>query len=289
MPKETRRCLLAVLAHPDDETFGCGGLLARYAAEGVRVVLICATRGEVGEISDPSLATVDNLAQIRERELREACDILGVEELIILGYRDSGMAGTPDNEHPQALCRAPQTEVVGRIVEVVRREKPDVILTFDPHGGYGHPDHIAVHRATREAFTAADDPSRYPEQLDGSPDPHQPRKLYYFVFPRSFTKAFREAMREAGIESDFSDLDPESLGVPDGEITTVVDVKRYMEKKEQAARCHRTQTSGEEPFSWIPEDLKIRFLSTEHLVRAKPPFSLGIEPEEKGLFDNIPG
>ncbi|MFQ5873964.1 MAG: PIG-L family deacetylase, partial [Dehalococcoidia bacterium] len=186
MVKGTRRCLMAVLAHPDDETFGCGGLLARYAAEEVRVVLICATRGEVGEISDPSLATVENLAQVRERELREACDILGVEEIIILGYRDSGMAGTPDNEHPQALCRAPQAEVVGGIVEVVRREKPDVILTFDLRGGYGHPDHIAVNQAAREAFAAAANPSRYPEQLDGGLRPHRPRKLYYFVIPRSF-------------------------------------------------------------------------------------------------------
>ena len=142
------RSLLAVFAHPDDETFGGGGLLARYAAEGVRVSMVCAPRGEVGEISDPSLATRENLGEVRERELRDACRVLGIEEPIILGYRDSGMAGTSDNANPRAFSQADQEEVVEKVVEIIRRERPHVLVTFDPNGGYGHPDHIRIHQAT---------------------------------------------------------------------------------------------------------------------------------------------
>ena len=167
------RRLLVVLAHPDDETFGCGGVLARYAAEGVRVSLICATRGEAGEIRDPSLATRGNLAQVRERELRAACEVLGVEDLYVFGYRDSGMKGAPDNQHPEALCQARPSEVAGKIVEIIRSLGPQVVVTFDPTGGYGHPDHIAIHNAAVEAFGAAGDASRFPEQLGDGLEPHR--------------------------------------------------------------------------------------------------------------------
>lgn len=279
------RCLLAVVAHPDDETFGCGGLLAKCAAEEVRVVLICATRGEAGKISDPSLATPENLAQVREGELRAACDILGVQELHILRYRDSGMEGAPENGHPEALCRADNDEVVREIVGIIRRNRPQVMLTFDPNGGYGHPDHIAIHDAAREAFHAAGDPDRYPGPLDDSQEPYRPHKLYYFVFPRSAVRAFREAAREAGLESGMGDIDPESMGVSDHEVTTLVDVGRYMDKSAEAARCHRTQIRGD-PFGWMPESLRARLLSTEHLVRAEPPFNHG-EPVEKDIFAGI--
>ena len=170
MTESTQRRLLAVMAHPDDEVFGCGGALARYAAEGAKVTLICATRGEAGEISDPSLANRDDLGRVREQELRAACDVLGIGEPFVFGYRDSGMAGTPDNEHPRALCRADRHELVGHIVKIIRQARPQVLLTFDPNGGYGHPDHIAIHHASREAFFAADIGSMFPEQLSRRPD-----------------------------------------------------------------------------------------------------------------------
>ena len=287
MSKGTRLCLLGVVAHPDDETFACGGLLARYAAEGVRVTLICATRGDVGEIADPSLATPETLADVRQQELQNACEVLGVEDLSILGYRDSGMAGTPDNQHPSSLFQAPRREVVGRTVEIIRRTKPLVLVTFDPQGGYGHPDHVVIHQVTREAFGAAGDATMYPEQLNGGLEPHQPSRLYYFVFPRSAAQAFREALIEAGIESDFRDMDPETLGTPDEDITTVVDVAGYADQKERAALCHRTQVQGEEPFAWIPEALRVRFLSYEYLVRAQPPFTPGRDVMEEDLFAGI--
>ena len=269
-----RRCLLAVLAHPDDETFGCGGLLARYASEGVRVALICATSGEAGEISDPSPATRETIGDVRERELRAACDVLGVEDLFVLGYRDSGMAGSPDNDHPRSFCRASRHEVVEKITEVVREVRPQVMLTFDPQGGYGHPDHIASHHAAVEAFRAS--------------EPHRLDKLYYITIPRSITRAFQEAIREADFESDFSDLDPKPMGTPDEEITTEVDVAAYSGHKERAARCHRTQVDGDDPFGWLPDGIRTRWLSTEYLVRAEPPFSAGRDDIERDVFDGIP-
>ena len=281
------KTLLAVVAHPDDETFGCGGLLAKCAAEGVHVALLCATRGEVGQISDASLATSKNLGQVREGELRAACEILGVKDLHILEYRDSGMAGTSDNGHPRAFNQANQDEVVASIVEVIRRLKPQVVMTFESHGGYGHPDHIAIHHAAREAFSAAGDPTRYAEQLAEGLQPHRPDKLYYFAFPRSVARGIHEAFREANIESDFSDMDPETLGVPDEEITTVVDVGRYSETKVRAARCHRTQTLADDPFSWAPEPVRSSIVSREYLIRAEPPFVPGRDHKEDDLFAGL--
>ena len=285
--KGVERRLLAVLAHPDDETFGCGGLLAKYASEGTRVALVCATCGEVGEINDPSLATPGDLGQVREGELRAACDVLGIEKLDLLGYRDSGMAGNPDNEHPQALCRADVTEVAGKIVEVIRNVRPQVVVTFDPNGGYGHPDHIAIHRAAREAFSAFGDGAKYVERLAGGPEPYSPRKLYYMVFSRSMARAFQEAVREAGKQDDFGEMDVETTSVPDEDITTVLDVAKYGKQKEMAALCHRTQVGEDHPFDWIPESVRARFMGIETLVRAQPPFVPGRDAKEEDLFADI--
>ena len=283
MADVTKLRLLAVLAHPDDETFGCGGTLAKYADQGAQVTLICATRGEVGEISDPALATRENLGQVREQELRDACDVLGIDDLRMLGYRDSGMADTQENLHPESLCQASLHEVVGRVVEIIRRKKPHVVLTFDPNGGYGHPDHMLIHQATREAFSTASDADSFREQIADGLDTHKPRKLYYMAFPRSMTTAFRQAMIDAEVQSDFTEIDPETMGVPDDQITTVVDVSQYSKHKEQAALCHRTQIQGDDPFSWIPEAVRTLFLSTEHLVRAEPPFASPYDKTEQDI------
>ena len=287
MVEASKRSLLAVLAHPDDETFGCGGVLAKYAAEGVDVALICATRGEAGEIEESSNATRENLAQVREQELRAACDALGVRQLFMLDYRDSGMAGTPENQHPTALCQAVQAELVGKIVEVIRKTRPQVVVTFDPRGGYGHPDHIMMHHAAREAFSYAGDSSKYQQQLADSLTPHISDKLYYCVFPRSVARAFQDALLAANIESDFKDMDLEDFGTPDAEITTVIDVSKYSAKKEKAALSHQTQVGTQKLFSWMPEALKLQFLSTEHLVRAEPPFDLGNHALDTDLFAGI--
>ena len=139
MDNDHQSTLLAVFAHPDDESFGAGGMLALHARKGVHVALVCATRGEMGEIADESLATRETLGDVRMVELQKAADTLGVTELINLNYRDSGMAGTADNDHPRAFAGIPEDEVVSRLVGIIRRLKPQVVVTFDPNGGYGHP------------------------------------------------------------------------------------------------------------------------------------------------------
>ena len=144
--------LLTVFAHPDDESFSCGGTLARYASQGVRVASVCATRGEVGMISDPSLATRETLGQVREEELREASRVMGIAELHFLGYLDSGMEGTAENQDPRSLAQADPQAVIGALVQQIRRLRPQVVITFDREGIYGHPDHKAVHKYTTEAF-----------------------------------------------------------------------------------------------------------------------------------------
>src|SRR5919202_860339 len=174
--------LMTVHAHPDDEAIGTGGILARYAAEGVQTVLVTCTRGEVGEIVDPSVAQPDNLADVREAELRAACAILQVSAQHYLGYRDSGMIGTPENDDPRSFWRADLDEAVGRLVALIRRYRPQVLVTYDENGFYGHPDHIQAHRVTVAAFEAAGDATRYPEQ---GLAPWAPQKLCYSTVPRN--------------------------------------------------------------------------------------------------------
>jgi LmbE family N-acetylglucosaminyl deacetylase len=255
---QSRLTLMAVFAHPDDETFGIGGTLARYGADPtVRVVLVCATRGEAGEISDPSLATPERLGDVREQELRCAGDLLGADALHFLGYRDSGMAGTPENQDPRALAMANSDEVVGRIVALLRREHPDVVVTHDETGGYGHPDHIAVHHHTRAAFAAAGDPSRYPEQIEAGLEPYRPRKLYYTAIPRRYFRAVIAKMEELGMPA------PERLrqrldgpfGLPDEACTTDISVLEYWDTKRSAIQCHATQIKPDNFFSLLPPDV----------------------------------
>lgn len=176
--------MLISFAHPDDESFGMGGAIALYAQRGVAISLICSTNGDVGTVDAEFMEGFDTIGELRLHELACAAEMLGIEELITFGYRDSGMMGTPDNEHPDCLWQADPDYVTGRIVREIRRIRPQVVVTFDPFGGYGHPDHIYMHRATTRAFHAAGDPAQYPEHLAGGLDAYQPAKLYYSAFPR---------------------------------------------------------------------------------------------------------
>ena len=257
MPANPSRTLMAVFAHPDDESFGCGGTLARYGAEPeVRVVLVCATRGEAGEISDPKLATPERLGEAREQELRCACGLLGIDALYFLDYRDSGMAGTPENQHPRALAMADSDEVVGKIVACIRRERPDVVVTFDESGGYGHPDHVAVHYHTKAAFAAAADPSRYTEQIEAGLEPHQAKKLYYTAIPRRFFRGLVEKLQELGIEIPERYLQRrDTFGLPDEACTTDIDVQGFWEIKQKAVQCHATQLRPDNFFALLPPEM----------------------------------
>jgi N-acetyl-1-D-myo-inositol-2-amino-2-deoxy-alpha-D-glucopyranoside deacetylase len=261
------RTLLAVFAHPDDEAFGTGGTLAHYAGEGVRVALVCATRGEVGGIADPSLATPETLGEVREAELRCAAQALGISEVIFLGYRDSGMAGTPENDDPHALVNAPADKVVAQLVGIIRRLRPQVVVTFEPHGGYGHPDHIAIHHHTVAAFHAAADPARYPDQGH----PWQPARLFYTAIPRSFFLEMRDRLEALGVDtSEFSRFEESGAGWPDDQVHVTLDVAGTIEAKWAALQCHRTQFGPDNFFRRLPEDMLKEMMSREHFALAWP-------------------
>jgi LmbE family N-acetylglucosaminyl deacetylase len=197
------------------------------------------------------------LGQVREAELRCACQMLGVDDVFFLDYRDSGMAGTPENEHPLALAQADFDEAVGKVVAHIRRERPDVVVTFDEKGGYGHPDHIAIHYHAKEAFVAAADPNRYPEQIENGLEPHQAQKLYYTAIPSRFFRELAAKMQEMGIEipERYQRRLDEGIGLPDDACTTDIYVKDYLETKQAAVQCHATQLSPDSIFAMLPPDI----------------------------------
>jgi len=257
-PTEQRLTLMVVFAHPDDESFGIGGTMARYGDDpAVQVVLVCATRGEAGEISDPALADPERLGEVREGELRCACRRLRVDRLHFLGYRDSGMAGTPENQDPRSLAMANSDEVAGRITALIRLERPDVVVTHDESGGYGHPDHIAVHHHTKAAFFAAADPTCHPEQIEAGWAPFQPSKLYYTAIPRRFFRAIVAKLQELGQEvpERFLRRLEGPYGLPDEACTTDISVVDYWDAKRAAVQCHATQIKPDSFFAVLPPDL----------------------------------
>jgi mycothiol S-conjugate amidase len=252
--------IVAIFAHPDDEVMSSGGTLAQHAEHG-RVVAICATRGEMGEISDPNLATPENLGEVRERELLNAYAVLGVDDVRFLDYRDSGMAGTEGNDDPAAFMNADPHEAIGKIVKVLREVGPAVVITFEKTGGYGHPDHLAIHRFATDAFRAASDPAAYPEL--GAPV--SPGRLVYSGFPRSLMKAMFGRAKEAGEDvSFFNQLDIEQFGLPDDEIDFVTNVGAMSARKIAAIRAHKTQFQEGGMMSRIPEDVREEFVSREY-------------------------
>jgi N-acetyl-1-D-myo-inositol-2-amino-2-deoxy-alpha-D-glucopyranoside deacetylase len=269
-----RRTLLAVHAHPDDECIGTGGVLARYAAEGVHTVLLTCTDGAVGEISDLALASPENLAQVRSRELDESVRILKVARLVKLGYRDSGMAGTDDNNDPASFNQSNFEEAVERVVQVMRAERPQVVVTYDERGGYGHPDHVRAHQVAVAAFAAAADASRFP----AAGPVWASAKLYYAVFLRSAMHRFAERLRQAGIEPPFGPRPDENgqrpapsedppFGVEDDAVTTTIDVSAYVAQKRAALESHRTQMGPEQFFMKLPTELFAEIFGRETFQR----------------------
>jgi LmbE family N-acetylglucosaminyl deacetylase len=236
------RKILSVLAHPDDESFGMGGTLALYARQGVEVHLICATRGEAGTVDPEFLEGYDSVASCREAELRCAAEKLGIQRVTFLDYRDSGMPGSSDNQHPRAFINAPLEEVTEQVTAYIRSFKPDVVLTFDPVGGYHHPDHIHIHRAATEAFHAAGEPSAYPE----AGAPFQPDRLYFHIFPRTFVRVAVWVLRLIGQDpSRFGrnqDINLEILADDeDYPPHAQINYSRVKNIKEKASNCHASQ------------------------------------------------
>lgn len=241
--------VLAVFAHPDDEGFGCGGTLAALVAGGHHVTLVCATNGDVGEISDPALASPESLPSVRQGELRAAMDLTGISDVRFLNYRDSGMPGWDDNNHPSSLYQAPEEQVVEQVAAVIREIRPDLVITHDPTGGYGHPDHVTICSRTETAVERCRD--------GGNP------LLYYVCFPRSVFQSMWNKMMELNLRPPFSADDTEALGTPDDEVTTVLEVGRHVAIKKESLERHRTQIERDGPFTKLPEDFMNETMSSE--------------------------
>lgn len=277
--------LMAIHAHPDDEASSTGGVLAKYAAEGHTTVLVTCTGGEVGEISDAALATPERLAEVRRRELDESVRILNVTHLELLGYRDSGMMGTEDNTHPDAFAQADLDAAAGRLVALVRRYRPSVLVTYDENGFYGHPDHINANRIAVKAYEWAGDPARFPEH---GLEPWAPFKLYYQAIPRSTMASFSRRLREFGIEPPMpeeGDTERMPWGTPDELVTTTVDVSAYIDQKRQALFAHATQMGPEQFFVKLPTEIFDEVFGQEgyQLVNARVPAA----PPEADLFAGL--
>jgi len=263
--------LLSVLAHPDDESFGMGGTLALYSQRGVQTHLICATRGEAGEVDPQYLEGFRSIAERRESELRCAAGSLGLSGVYFLDYRDSGMTGSPDNQHPEALAAQPVELVAAKVARLIRQIQPQVVVTFDPIGGYNHPDHIAIHHATVLAFRLAGDPS-----FACDLPPCQPQKLYYHTISKTYLRIAVLVLRLLGKDPRHfgrnGDIDLASI-VAEGKFPTHarIDCRSVAAAKSAAAACHASQLGGALPRRGLIARLGRRASYKETFMRAAPP------------------
>lgn len=278
-----KRKLLVVMAHPDDETFGTGGTLAYYASKGVEVHLICATRGEVGDVEPEMLLGFESIADLRENELRCAAETLGISQVHMLDYRDSGMPGSIDNVHPRALAAAPLEQVAGEIVKYIRELKPEVVVTFDPIGGYYHPDHIAIQKATVKAFYAAADAEQYKDGLE----PFQSSKLYFHTFPKGFMKMALFFLRLFGKDptkfGKNGDINLVPIAAANFPINARVDYRSVLDKRDKASACHASQ-GGARMTSGAMSLMRRIFGISDQYMRAYPTPGKHVE---RDLFEGI--
>lgn len=258
--------LLLIFAHPDDEAFGCAGLMAAATEAGSHVTLICATRGEMGESAIPNLDDPELLGAVREEELRTAAAAVGVSDVRLLDYRDSGMPGTPANNHPRALANASEELLAARLVTALRHLQPATVVTFGPDGIYGHPDHLMVHRAAVAASTQAGDPAFRPE-LGGS---WQTNALYFSAVPRDELLAMLEQRGNPtnGMPAEMKD----QMGTAREEIDTWIDVSPWSEQKRQALIAHFSQTGEGGPLAAMSEEQLRERLGRESYVHVPLPW-----------------
>jgi LmbE family N-acetylglucosaminyl deacetylase len=278
--------LLVVRPHPDDESSATGGLLAYYHARGVQTGVVICTGGEEGEIHDPALDPVADrprLGAIREQELRHACTLLGVAELRLLGYRDSGMLGTPANQHRDAFAQVALDEAVGRLVRIIRGLRPRVIVTEPPGGSYAHPDHVMCHQVSLAAFHAAGEAQAYPEAGPA----WSAAKLYAIAqIDDGQWETLRPAFQAAGFEVGGRQRSKRRTRGPGPETATVaLDVRPYSELQRQALLAHRTQIPPESFWRRLPAELYRRAFATAYLIRLHPPAAPG--EYEQDLFDGL--
>ena len=259
--------LLAFHAHPDDEVTSTGGVLAKYSRSGKQVVVVTATDGAEGEIHNYENPEdlLPRLVEIRKEEIAKSLAILGVPNHHFLGFRDSGMMGTEANQHPDCFWQADFMDATARLVRLIRKYTPEVLTIYDPFGGYGHPDHIQVHRVGIAAFFGTDDIARFP--LEPGEQPCKVAKLYMSTWPRSRIAAFTAARLEAGLITEEEAAESEGWGTPDEEITALVDVSHWADTKVEALRAHRSQIPEDWFMLQVPEKDQPATLGTEAFQR----------------------
>jgi LmbE family N-acetylglucosaminyl deacetylase len=277
--------LMAFHAHPDDESSSMGGVLAKYAAAGEEVVVVTATDGAEGEIQNyPNPEELwPKLAEMRHQEVLDALAILGVRHHEFLGYRDSGMMGTAPNANPDSFWQADFSEATTRLIRLIRKYQPEVLTIYDPWGGYGHPDHIQVHRIGLAAFFGSFDVSRYP--VDAGQESWAPKKLYWSTPSRSRMQKFAKHRFEGGKITEDEYARYRQSGVPNDEITAVVDISGYLDEKLAALKAHRTQIPDDWYMFQVPEEHRPAVFGTETFqriyTRVEAPF------RETDLFEGL--
>ncbi len=285
---DKQKTLVYFGAHPDDESFGIGSTLAQYAAAGVKAYYVCSTGGEIGTVDIRHLEQYDTIEQLRVDELKCAAEVLGLAGVFYLGYRDSGMQGSPDNKHPDSMAMAPVNEAAGRAVRIIREIKPDVVITHDAGGGYGHPDHVATHNAVVKAFYAAGDLAQYPE----AGPVFQPAKLYFGVWPRKLMgmivklmPLFGQDPHHFGRNEDVDLTKTTSINYPAHAIIRLK--KESITIRNQAIACHASQSSGRRRpglFRTLELIEKIRGPRDSFMREYPPPTN---RHKEKDLFEGI--
>src|SRR5262245_25845982 len=263
-------CLLSVHAHPDDEASKGAGTVAKYTDEGIRSVLVCCTGGEAGDILNPGADTPEvreNLPDVRMSELRASVEAIGYASLHLLGYHDSGMPDTETNARSDNFANAPLDEAVGRLVQIIREERPQVIITYrDEQNFYPHPDHLRVHEISLPAFDLAGDPEAYPDLGE----PWQPSKLYYVGWSIARVKALHEAYLARGEESPYASWYERGFDTDrTDDFTTLIDVGEFLLKRREALLAHRTQVDPEGFWMRLPDDIVRQVFPWEEFVLAR--------------------
>jgi N-acetyl-1-D-myo-inositol-2-amino-2-deoxy-alpha-D-glucopyranoside deacetylase len=292
----TERSILFVHAHPDDECIPTGITIAKYAGEGARVTVVTCTRGEVGEIVVDDLKYLfdegeEALGAHRVTEMNAAVAALGITDHHWLGgvgrWRDSGMIGTPENDDPRAFWQADLDEATAALTAIVRGARPQVVVTYDENGGYGHPDHIQAHRVTLAAVEAAADPDRYPD----AGAPWRVAKLYYTALPKSVLARGFEYFKASGDDffAGLESADDIPFGTPDELVTSVVSAPEHLARKDAAMRAHRSQIDPNGLFFALPPEIHAEAWGTEHFTLARGDIGpdRGADGWETDLFSGV--
>jgi mycothiol S-conjugate amidase len=281
-----RLCLLSVHAHPDDEASKGAPTVAKYHAQGVHTVLVTATGGEEGDILNPAMDTPEvraDIGAVRMAELKAATEIIGYDDTVLLGYRDSGMPDTEANANPASFGQAPLEEAVEKLVAVIRRERPQVLITYgEDHAGYPHPDHIRVHDISVLAFDSAGDPDKFPE----AGPPFAPSKLYYSVWAASRFREIHAKFEELGLESPFDEKWLARIAHDDN-YTTTIDIAGFTDVRAEALKAHATQVDPTSKFWFgLPPEVMRDIHPTEEFFLAQSRIG-PTDVTEDDLFDGL--